>query len=536
MTRSLCGRLVLFAHRRDHLADLSHERVAVRSLPTLRLDHLWAIFALSLVGWFISMVPTTPHDFWWHLKVGELIATSGIPQTNLFAWALPVDQAYVYQSWLGEWLFYMIYQLGGLPLVIFTRNLLGIAAYTLVALEARERSGSWRWAAAAALAAGAMTINNFPARTQNWSWLPFLLSFMILSRYSAGRAGSRWLAALPLLMIFWVNVHGAFVMGLLVAGAFAVGETLRRLTHQPRALNWLQLRWLYLACAAMGLATLANPLGVGIYSYLRTMLNDPASQRLVIEWQTPDPRVLAGGLFYAGVLAVIAAFAFARRRPSITEVLLICGLAWQAFVGVRYVIWFGMVAMPLVAQALSAPRLVFSLEGSAATRPAGRERGGGTVANLVVAGLQLALVATAQPWLKPLLPLPAEFRALYADLPGAPQLFSADTPVAAVEHLRAAPCAGRIFNEMGYGSYMAWALYPQAQAFVDPRVELYPLALWQDYIEITRGYRLEAQFARYDVACVLLDRTIQPGLAEAMPNLTGWQQSFSNGRSEVWRR
>jgi hypothetical protein len=496
----------------------------------LRLDHLWAIFALCLIGSFIAMVPTTPNDFWWHLKAGELVATSGIPSTNLFTWTLPADQPYIYQSWLGEWLFYALFRLGGLPLAIFARNVLGTAAFALVAWEARLRSGSWRLGALAALLAAAMTINNLNARTQNWSWLPFMGTLMILGGYAAGRLGPRWLLGLPLLMLFWVNVHGAFVLGLMLGGAFVVGETLRRLLRQPRALNWPQLRWLYLACAAMLAAALVNPLGPGVFGYVVSLLGDKAIQGLINEWQPPDPRSLAGGAFFMGVLALLAGFGLARRRPTLSDVLLACGLAWQAFSGARSVVWFGMAAMPLLAQSLAAPRVILSPEG-APPQPRG-----GSPANLLPTLLLLALVVALQPWLKPLLPLPAPYRAIFAEVPGAPQLFSADTPVAAVEELRARPCAGPIFNEMGYGSYMAWALYPNAQSFIDPRIELFPLKLWQDYAAISRGEGALAKLEHYGVACVLLDTGHQAGLATALAGSSTWERSFQTRTSEIWRR
>jgi hypothetical protein len=337
-------------------------------------------------------------------------------------------------------------------------------------------------------------------------------------------------------MIFWVNAHGAFVMGLLVAGAFAVGETLRRLLRHPRALSWTRLRALYLGCLALGAATIVNPLGIGVFTYLRTMLGDTASQSLINEWQTPNPRTLAGTFFYLGVLAVIAAFAFQRRRPTITEVILACGLAWQAFIGVRYVVWFGMVAMPLAAQALAAPRPLFSAAPGAPGRVNPRERGAGPLGNLIAALLMVLMLALMQPWTVHRLPWPAEMRAIYVDMPGAPMLFSASTPVGAVEYLRATPCTGPMFNELGYGSYMAWALYPQAQAFIDPRVELFPLALWNDYIELNAGRNVAAYLDTYGITCVLLDRPQQPQLAAAMADLPGWRQSYSDGRSEVWRR
>jgi hypothetical protein len=281
----------------------------------------------------------------------------------------------------------------------------------------------------------------------------------------------------------------------------------------------------------MAAAVLINPLGLGIIGYVRDLLADAPSQRLVIEWQSPTPRDIAGAFFYLGVLALIAAFAVARRRPTITDVLLVCGLAWQAFVGVRYVVWFGMAAMPIVAQSLAAARPALA----PAQAPSRRARGG-TFANLVVAELLLAIVVALQPWTKPYLGLPAAYQGLFAPVPGAPQLFSSDTPVAAVAQLRAEPCAGRIFNEMGYGSYMAWALYPGAQHYIDPRVELFDLAIWERYAAVSKGQGVPAFLDQQQVACVVLDTAKQSGLASALPSLEGWERTLSAGRSEIWRR
>lgn len=514
------------------MAELSTSRTTPRALPRLRLDQLWAIFALCVIAACISLIPTAPNDFWWHLKAGQLTATGGIPTTNLFAWTLPADHPYVYQSWLGEWLFYQLYQLGGFPLVVFARNLLGSVVFTMVAIEARERSGSWRLAALAAFAAAAMAINNVLIRTQNWSWVPFMAVYMLLSRYAEGRLAPRWLSALPLIMALWVNLHGAFILGLLTTSAFVAGESLRRILRQPRALSWPRLRALYLAAAAMLAATLLNPLGPGVFGYVLRMLSDAPSQQLIGEWQSPTPRNVAGAAFYLGVLGIIAAFAFARRRPSITDVVLVCGFAWQAFVGMRYVIWWGMVAMPILAQSLAGPRPVFG------TTPAlsRREHGAVGAGNLTVAVLLLLMVAVLQPWSRPYLNLPQAYRDLFVELPGAPQIFTHETPVAAVEHLLAEPCAGRIFNEMGYGSYMAWALYPAAQHFIDPRVELFPLELWQEYRAVSNGYGVAEFFARHQIACAVIDRELQPELVRTMPTLPGWTRTFSGGQTEVWRR
>src|SRR6266508_1813947 len=175
---------------------------ARRSMPSfLRLtwNHLWLLGALTLVGVTITLAPTPPGDFWWHLKAGQIIAEQGIPHTNLFAWALPPDQPYVYGEWLAEWLIYRLYQVAGLAAPVLARNLLGLAAFGLVGLAARLRSGSWPLAALAIVVAGAMAINNLSTRPQNWSWLPFAVFALLLSAFTAGRLRPAALLVLPII-------------------------------------------------------------------------------------------------------------------------------------------------------------------------------------------------------------------------------------------------------------------------------------------------------------------------------------------------
>jgi hypothetical protein len=154
---------------------------------------------------------------------------------------------------------------------------------------------------------------------------------------------------------------------------------------------------------------------------------------------------------------------------------------------------------------------------------------------LLTCALLAALVAV-QPAFKPRLGLPLPYRNLFANVPGAAELFSADTPAAAAEYLRTHP-GGRLFNEMGYGSYLDWALYPTMQVFVDPRVELYPSDLWQDYLAIGEARDYNALLVgKYGVTRVLLDRHQQPRLAAALAADSGWEREYADGRAEIYRR
>ena len=71
----------------------------------VRLDHLWPLIIIAGFGVYVSLVPLAPNDFWWHLRIGERIYTTGqMPSANLYGWTLPAEALFVYGAWLGEWL------------------------------------------------------------------------------------------------------------------------------------------------------------------------------------------------------------------------------------------------------------------------------------------------------------------------------------------------------------------------------------------------------------------------------------------------
>jgi hypothetical protein len=511
-------------------------RAGARS--SLSLEHLWALLPLALFAALLSLAPTTPHDFWWHLRVGQLVAEQGVPRTNLFAWSLPPDTPFVYAAWLADWLFYQAYTVLGLAGPVLLRNMFGLAGFALVAVEARRRSGSWRLAGLAVLLAGAMTINNLTTRPQNVVWPLFAGYVLLLGAYTARQVGPHALLALPLLMVVWVNAHGSFVLGLVLLALTTAGETGRALLRHPGALDRRRLVWLGLAGFACLVATLANPIGPAIFAYVARLLGDAPSQTLVNEWQPPTTRNVAGFFFFAALVGLVAALALGRRRPTLTDTLVVCAFLWLALGGMRYVVWFGMLAMPVLVQCLG--------------RQGGRGSEGQMASPLLpphpaaakperwftfAVALLLALgVLALQPPFKASLPLPAAYKGFFAPVPGGAELFTRDTPVGAAEFLRRNPVPGRLWNDMAYGSYLIWAV-PEQQVFVDPRVELFPLAQWQEYLAVAEARDYNALLVeRYDVERVLLDRAVQPKLAAALAADPRWRLEYSDERSELYRR
>jgi hypothetical protein len=488
------------------------------------LDILWPLVILAGFLFFTSLIPLPPNDFWWHLKIGEYIYINhSIPTTNIYAWSLPANQPFYYAAWLAELLFYIFYRLGGLALIISIRTMLIGVTMWLVAAEAHRRSGSWRISALVITLLSLMITNNLIVRTQVWAWLPFITSYIVLKRCTEGTLSWRWLFFCPVSMILWVNVHGSFILGLILPGAFFLGEILSNLFKQVKAFNWHQIGLIGCTGILSGLAVLINPRFTGIVSYTINLLTNPPSQQLIEEWQSPTPQGLSNIFFFISILIFIIALAYSKYRLTITEIILFIGFLWLAWSGQRYVIWYGVISMPILARLIKdipIKTLAFVPQKN--------------WFNLVLAILVFIPAIAAQPWFVEHLPLTDTYwQQVLRGSPAGP-LIGIDTPVAAADYLKIHP-GGYLFNEMGYGSYLIWAV-PQQGVFIDPRVELFPYNQWMDYIRVNNASNYNEILAKYGVDRILLDKKLQPNLAAALPKDQQWKLEYDDPYAQIWSK
>src|SRR2546430_5927451 len=83
----------------------------VTSALVLRWLLFTAIFSLAAV-------PPLDPDLWWHLANGRvIIATGTIPHVDLYSFSA-AGQPWVMHEWLADLMMYLLYQLGGLPLLV----------------------------------------------------------------------------------------------------------------------------------------------------------------------------------------------------------------------------------------------------------------------------------------------------------------------------------------------------------------------------------------------------------------------------------
>lgn len=247
------------------------------------LPHPVALHVLLLgVLLFAAFLAKGPwdSDFYWHLVTGRLIAEGHFPTTDpySFTWG---GMPWTLHEWLGELIiFVLVDRLGYMGAAIVFAFVPGIAVAVLAL--ALHRLGLRTLAVVGATTLSAFLIIPYATiRPQALSWVMFAVLIGFLVHLKPVR--SRWTLGLVPFFVLWANLHGLWVVGLAVLGAYAV-MTLAGMTNMSGARRW--------AVAMIPLAMLGTaftPAGPGLILYpLRYVDAGDWGMANITEWQSPD--------------------------------------------------------------------------------------------------------------------------------------------------------------------------------------------------------------------------------------------------------
>jgi hypothetical protein len=492
-------------------------------------DRLWIVVVLGLTWFFISILPLPPNDLWWHLAAGRIMINEGQLLTeNRFAYTVPTDAPYIYQMWLSELILYGSWRLGDVPALTLLRTVVIVLSYGLVAWCAARRAGSGHAAALALLVAVLIGWNNWTLRPQTLMLLPAAAFVVLLVEYLDGRISTRWLFALPVLQIIWVNGHGSFVLGIALIGLAWLGLAYRTVIGQKTPLRQAFNTMLpfTLATGATVLAAFVNPLGVGIIGYLRGLFGT-AELAANLEWQQPTTTIdftNTGFWFFAMLLGIAGLFAAGRKKPPLVEVLWYLALSWLAVGAVRHAMWYALLLMPMFANQIA------GWLRTAASQRLGR-------GPLMLFGSLLgAIVIATLPWLTPGTYLGSGTDRLFA--PAGPNhlLLSRTTPIMASEWLAQNPIEGRLWTDMTSSSYISWRV-PEKQIFADMRIELFPQSVWDEYYAIAEGGEQSLELINtWQITHMLLFHEQYEELDQLLAKQSNWCERYRDSTTVIWTR
>jgi hypothetical protein len=446
-------------------------------------------------------------DLWWHLKTGEVIWTShSIPLSDIFSYTTG-HQSSVPQEWLAQLSIYGAYEWSGFSglmvwLCAFSSILL-IAGYCLCSMY----SGNPKVAFAGAMLIWLFATIGFSIRPQLIGYL-FLILELVL--FDLGRKRNpRWFWGLPILFAVWVNCHGSFFLGLVVAGVLLFSSFFNFRSGSLVAHRWEpQCRGMLLLTLCLTVVALfLNPDGAKQILYpLNTILHQPVGLANSEEWQATQLTDGRGVALLAVLVCSLLITGMRRAELYWDEFLLLMLGTWLGVSHERTLFVFGILAAPILSRQLS---------NSWDSYNAAEDRAWPNAILIAVSVLVITLAFPSRQNLE--------------------RQVEKTSPVKAVEFIKANHLSGPMINEYVFGGYLIWAA-PKYPVFVDGRSDVYEwsgvLSQFGDWATLRSDP--DALLQKYGVNFCLLAKNAP--MARVLPLLTNWKMIYSDDNAVIFLR
>lgn len=240
-----------------------------------------------LAGMLAARPQVTDPDFWWHLRNGDtLISTGRLISLNPYAF-ISANHHWVMQEWLSEVWMAAAMAAGGRPLVVLGYWLVTLLMWLAVWGRARLIAPVSGLTVGVGLLFAAVTAYPILGPRSQMETYCLLAVALFLAERQLRRGGlaAFWLGPLFLL---WTQLEAGFIIGLIFLGAILLAE----LAGWARGRAPLEQRERIVRLAAgsacaLG-ACLINPNGAAIVPYPFQTQFSAAQQALIVEWQSPD--------------------------------------------------------------------------------------------------------------------------------------------------------------------------------------------------------------------------------------------------------
>jgi hypothetical protein len=471
---------------------------------------------LVILGSLIFMFrPLVDPDFWWHIKTGQVILLEKqIPHFDVFSFTA-VGKPWIAHEWLSEVILYLTYKLGGITTTQIIFSFLITFAFVLSACRVENRKN--HYAIGGALLLG--MIGSTPilwARPQAFSIIYFSIFIYLLEKYLKNGKKSL-LIPLPILMVLWVNQHGAYIIGLGAIGIFILSLLIENTIHLVRekgriigifTVPVLVLGILLLICT---FASILNPNGIRILLYPFQTVNDPSLQGYIQEWASPNFHEKTWIPLAVLYLCLIGFGLRGKKQVSTVNTILCVVFGFLALLAIKQIAFFAIVVIPILSDLISDVIPFHQSEKRSTKSVIGISLL--TLIGIIIFGVyQISQINTKQ----------AEFEK---------QFF----PVNAVQFIKKEKIIGNIFNSYNWGGYLIWNMYPETKVYIDGRNDMYGANFVQRFVDIYYAKPGWQNALRTDkIEYVLIEPKTY--LAFALQQSTDWVTIYGDDVSLLFQR
>lgn len=506
-------------------------------------------------GGYVAGTAFHDPDTCWLLAIGQkIVEQMSLPTVDPFSY-IGAEGKYVVYQWLTELLFYGAYKIyGGLSLMIFVALVLITAFFVIpVNFIADTRKASVACFGAVILTFIASSYHIL-ARPEIFSYLFLSLTLSVLLRHRQKLPENQTLGhlkwQLPLIFLFWANLHTGFTSGLIAIAFFGLALISEYFFGKSKKISLIYIRNYILVFFGCLLATMINPYGFGLWQYIYHLFFSPFNPH-IMELGPLTPDRLKEFTFYPFfALAILAMFLIARTlRPSRYPV---SGL-YSLYVSI-YVIASGFSCRRLImfANICLLYEILFLLQVNCKddikdeqTSEAIAEGESEPVENmglLAKVNHRFGELLAEKAWISILLIVSGlgvfliSSRVIPPEIPQSSSGFV--MPAKALDYLRKNMPEGKMYSDAQYGDVIIWHLAAKGvpvKVFVDTRFDMYGDDLMSDYYKLRncqKGWR--KLLDKYQFDWIFLPR--EGSLSEMLWKSKDWSVIYNDKVSVIFKR
>lgn len=468
--------------------------VKKKAIP-IHANKVHYVFGIVIV--FLALLYTIQNvsslEIWTHLKTGEwILRHHSVPHKDIFSYTF-YGKEWIDFEWLFQAIVYSTYHYFQFKGLVFLKAVIIILVLFVLYKNGTLFDRGAHWLTFLALVLILNTIKpRIVMRPQIFLLLFLSIYIYVLNLYYFGN--KNYLYLLPFFQAFWVNIHGSFILGMVLPGLYfliTVAQSLWANRNNIGAVFKSQrLRAPFISICLVIIASFISPYGYQIYVIpLRTAFAQEA-QGFIGEWSPiPLKSLLLFPLdtvfwFKIFFLLVLSSFLFRKGGfKEIEHVALFALFSYMAFTHHRFAGAFG-VAMGHVFIS--------------------------NMSNIIGNKLSEKDSISTWKWVSIILVVSLSFfvwgyQKEYREF--GLHVRRGYYPEGVVKFIKEKGIKGNIFNSFDYGGFLIWHLYPQLKVFIDGRV---PTVYSEDFFWLHRqglenGKVWEKLVHEYDIDVVLID-------------------------------
>lgn len=427
---------------------------------------MFLVFLLCVFS--VSTHKLEDDDVFWHLSTGKFITENGfIPDKDVFGLATQ-DAEWIPFEWGSDLLFYNLHKIIGLNgIFIFTSILFCILFLILFRLLQKLKVNT------------VITVILFffllIAFFDRLSPRPHLFTYLSLAvimyllftyKYVNREKYFKRLYYLPVLFLFWGNLHLGVVTGLLFFFLFVISEAVTFYYPQKfgnkeiGVISKLHLKRLLMIFIASAAVLLINPHGVRTYTYAYNHSKMKMLEQIA-EWLSPFNGQIESTfvltiykvLLFAGIIVLL----YSYKKRDLTFFLVCSVFAIYSLQAIRFIVDYEIVIIPLLAVSLN--YYLFNRQSSKLTLNLNKIFNGNVI--------KISLIAV-------LLYLSIQFQSdnfyitLQYNREAGPGVSNRYFPLGLYRFMKDNGINGTVYNNFDTGGYYKW-LFPDQKIFIDSR-------------------------------------------------------------------